>query len=87
MPPPLHNQTQPTFRNAIQSIAFCALLLRASDTFPIRAQVTAAGGAVSAPLLASAALWRAMFLMGYGPTPWLVQALAQAGSPRDWALQ
>jgi uncharacterized protein (DUF1800 family) len=28
-----------------------------------------------------------MSRVGYGPTPWLVQALAQAGSPRDWALQ
>lgn len=28
-----------------------------------------------------------MSRVGYGPTPTLVQALTQAGSPRDWALQ
>ena len=28
-----------------------------------------------------------MSRVGYGPTPWLVQAVSQAGSPRDWALQ
>lgn len=28
-----------------------------------------------------------MSRVGYGPTPWLVQAVSQASSPRDWALQ
>ena len=31
--------------------------------------------------------WRAMSRVGYGPTPGLVQAVNQASSPREWALQ
>lgn len=39
------------------------------------------------PAGTTAQAWRAMSRLGYGPTPWLVQAVNQAGSPRDWALQ
>ncbi len=86
MPQVPHTPTQNSRRNAIKSIAACAILTRASGPFDAWAQPPQGAGS-AATLGAHAAAWRAMSRVGYGPTPALVQALAQAGSPRDWALQ
>ncbi len=83
----LPNTQPPTLsrRIAIKSIAGYALSTGVGATFDTWAQASQATPPTNAATLAAA--WRAMSRVGYGPTPWLVQAVKQASSPRDWALQ